>query len=170
MPKKQLLTVDFSKQLETRIEECEKAFIWQVDLHPKVFHVGERSDEVRDLSFRTCIYEWRLFDFPKGITRGRAASVIRRSSRNNPWSPADPSQMLAFATQHFEGFKKYHVPNEWAHYFVGLGGDFQTVLGAQFEGINFGMSYFLTQVSQKKWIHAGGPKNRFLAVRLIEAK
>ena len=151
------ITIESNFDPEDAIGACEKAFPWIVSLHHSVFVEEETFFDLRKFHFE-------LFEFPGGISRRRAEYRLRAKR----WQPAEPIHMLALATQHPELIQQSFGPGVYHNYIVGLGGDFQTVLGAQFGGLGTGMTYFFTQLSCRKWKHAGGKPNRFLGVRPLQ--
>lgn len=151
------LIVDYSLDVSKRIEAAKAVLPYVMNVHESVIRNHDRDDEGRD-HFGKEKYTFKLFQFPEGTSKKMALFRIRRSGG----IPANPAHMLAFAEQAFEknnSFGKHHS------YVIGLGGELQTVLGAQFEGLNQGMCFFFQHLPQNRWTHAGGENNRFLSVR-----
>lgn len=155
-----IITVDYNSNVETRIAAAKKVLPYIINIHDSVIRNHDDDPDTGHIIFGKREYAWKLHEFPKGTSKKMATYRIRQTGGD----PANPAHMLAFAEQAFKdnnSFGKYHS------YVIGLGGEMQTVLGAQFGGINSGMCYFFQHVPQHKWTHDGGDNNRFLGVRRV---
>lgn len=154
------MIVDHGTSIDERIEAAKKVLPYQIHIDDIVFRAQDMGEDGHGI-YEKREYTFKLFEFPKGTSKKMMLYRIRRSGG----IPADPLHMLAFAAQ---GFKDvYQTIGEYAHYVVGLGGELQTVLGAQFMGLNQGMCFFFQHLPQHKWTHDGGEDSRILAVRRI---
>jgi len=171
MKKMGTFTINHDAPVEERIEAAKKVLPYYIHIHPAVFHDHDRyMDKDVDMDrpiFGQKLYAWRLFAFPKGISKKMLLSRMRASTHYGNFRPADPVHMLAFAEH---AFKDNHDFGEWGHYVVGLGGELPTVLGAQFGGLQFGMRFFFQHLPQNKWkdVHDGGENTHFLGIKDIE--
>lgn len=154
------ITVDYNMNVEDRIAAAKKSLPYIVNIHESVIRNHNNDLDTNRMIFGKREYSWMLFEFPEGTSKKMATYRIQRSGGE----PANPAHMLAFAEQAFKdnkSFGKYHS------YVIGLGGELQTVLGAQFGGLNTGTCYFFQHVPQHKWTHNGGQNNRFLGVKIL---
>jgi hypothetical protein len=155
-----VLTVNYNFDVDKRIKAAQESLPFHINIHECVIRAHDRDENGRSL-FGEQRYAWGLFEFAKGTSRAQARAHILRTRF---FIPANPAHMLAFAEQEFKNNKSF---GEFHRYILGLGGELETVLGAQFGGLNFGMCYFMQHVPQNKWTHDGGKDNRFLGVRHI---
>ena len=151
------ITVDHNVDISKRIEAAKKVLPYIVNVHASVFRNHDNNEDGCGI-YEKRQYAFKLLEFQKGTSKKMALYRIRRSGG----IPADPAHMLAFAEQAFKGNNSF---GQGHSYVIGLGGELQTVLGAQFGGLNFGMCFFFQHLPQNKWTHDGGENNRFLAVR-----
>ena len=157
-----ILTIDHGTKVSERIAAAKASLPYIIHIHESVIDQHDSIEcEGRCRDYLGAEeYIFQLFEFPKGTSKAMAAYRIRRSGG----VPADPAHMLAFAEQ---AFKDNNSFGEYHSYVIGLGGEMQTVLGAQFGGPNMGMCFFFQHLPQNKWTHDGGKENRFLAVKKI---
>lgn len=158
--KRGVLTVNHNLSVKKRIEAAKQSLPYVINLHECVIRTHD-DDENGRMLFGEQKYAWILFEFREGTSRKMARAHI---TRTGSFVPANPAHMLAFAEQEFKNNKSF---GEYHSYVIGLGGELETVLGAQFGGLNMGMSYFMQHVPQNKWTHDGGSDNRFLGVMKI---
>jgi hypothetical protein len=135
------------------------ALPWIVDIVPNAVEVCRRVSRY-DTLYGEKNYIYKLFEFPDGTSKKMMAYRIRK----NGYEPANPAQMLAFAEQ---GFKVMPHFGEFQRYVIGLGGELQTVLGCQFQGMGVGNVFFFTHLPQNRRVHEGGYDCRFLGVRCL---
>ena len=158
-----ILVIDYDEDTKTRIAAAKEVLSYIINIHESVFCIYEWDDD-HVLPLRGMHeYGWELFDFPKGTSQKMASYRMRRRG----YEPANPLHMLVFAAQAFNDNRSF---GEWHRYVIGLGGELQTVLGAQFGGLNQGTCFFFQHLPQNKWKHDGGRNNRFLGVREIRKK
>lgn len=156
------LSIGHGTKVSERIAAARASLPYIINIHEKVIEAHDSIELGR--GHRDYLgdeqYIFNLFEFPAGTSKKMAAYRIRRSGGE----PANPAHMLAFAEQAFKdnnSFGKFHS------YVIGLGGEMQTVLGAQFGGLNFGTCFFFQHLPQNRWTHDGGKNNRFLGVRRL---
>lgn len=155
-----ILIIDHCAKVTDRIEAAKKNLPYHVHIDPMAVYVHDslrRSNGLLDMPLNKEEYFFQLFEFPKGTSKKMASYRMHRYG----YEPANPAHMLAFAEQ---AFKDNNSFGKWHSYVIGLGGELQTVLGAQFGGPNFGMCYFFQHLPQNAWTHDGGEDNRFLGV------